>query len=88
MPLASRSSKRGKNVVTHHRGDFDGNPLARGYFENSVLTSQRVNSTGVRDHAHAALLQIGQHPRDHLHKVARIAGLGVARTLLLEDRTW
>ena len=74
------------DVVAGDGGDFDLDSLALGHVEHGVLAGGGIHSAGVGDDADAPLLQIGEHAGDHVDEVAGVAGIGVARPLLLQDR--
>ena len=60
--------------------------LLLGDFEHGVAAGCGIDAARVGDHADAALYQIRQHARDHVDEIARVAGFGIARALLLQDR--
>ncbi len=71
-------------VARDHRGPHR-DPLPPGDLQNRIAASLGIDSAGVGDHADAPLLQIRQHAGDHVHEVASVPELRIARALLLED---
>ena len=74
------------DVVAGDSGDLDCNALLPRDFEHRLAASRWIHAARVGDYADASFHQIRQHPRDHVDEVARVAGLGIARPLLLQDR--
>ena len=85
---AAQRNRRGAahDVVARDGGHAHFDSLALGDFENRIAASLGIHSAGVGDHANAPLLQIRQHAGDHVHEIARVSGLGIARALLLQNR--
>ena len=54
-------------------------------FEHGIAAAHGIDAAGVGDHADAAILEIGEHARDQVDEIAGIAGLRIARPLLLQD---
>src|SRR5690606_9712141 len=77
-----------QQVVADHEGDP--HPIADaggvGGAPHGLGTGARVHATGIRDHPHAAIGDVGQDALDHGHEVARVAHGGIAAALLLQDR--
>ena len=61
-------------------------PSLRATASTASAQPARIHAAGVRDDADAALDDVGQDPLHERHEVPRVAGLRIARLLLLQDR--
>ena len=72
-------------VLARRARHFQRKPLLGGHGKHCIAAAVRIDSASVRDDLDAPLLQFGQDARDHLDEIAGIAGLRIARLLLLQD---